>query len=167
MFFKEQIMKQLGETTVREYMTEQATVVDDTARLTVAIRTMNDQRLSVMPVVDEQGELVGILSNSDLMSMMHEIQSDLGALNQVNDKTRDFLIQLLMEQGDHTLVRDVMTAPVETIHADANLVVAARVLNDMRYHHLPVVCSDNKTIGIISTSDFVRAIAENGALATG
>ena len=90
-------MKQLGEICVREYMTEQATVVDDTARLTDAIRLMDSKKLSVLPVVDEQGRLVGILSNSDLIEITHEIQSDLGALRHVNEKTRDFLIKILME----------------------------------------------------------------------
>lgn len=160
-------MKQLGETTVREYMTQQAIVVDDTARLTDAIRMMDDNQLSVIPVVDEQETLVGILSNSDLIGIMHEIQSDLVALNHVRDKTRDFLIRILMEQGDNTQVKDVMTSPVETISADDNLVVAAQKLNAKQYHHLPVICPDCNVIGIISTLDFVRAIAENGALATG
>ena len=159
-------MKQLGEISVRDYMTEQAIVVDDTARLTDAIRLMDDHRLSVVPVVDEQGALVGILSSSDLIEMIHEIQSDISALNYVTDKTRDFLVQMLMEQGNNTKVSDVMTSPVETINENVNLVIAAQILQSKTYHHLPVLSLENKAIGIISTSDFVRAIADNGALAT-
>ena len=160
-------MKQLGEMTVRDYMAEELVVVDDTSRLTAAIRLMDQRQLSVIPVVDAQENLVGILSNSDLMGMVHEIQGDLCALRHVNEKTREFLIQLLLDQGDVTKVLDVMSSPVETISSDANIVVAAKKLNDLKIHHLPVVDSAGRAIGMLSTSDFVRAIAELGALSAG
>lgn len=160
-------MKQLGEIKVREYMTEQAIVIDDTARLTDAIRLMDVEKISVVPVVDEQGKLTGILSNRDLIELTYEIQSDLGAIHYVNEKTRDFLIQLLMDQGDNARVADVMTSPVSTISPETNLVVAAQLLNSCGFHHLPVVEESGTSIGILSTSDFVRAIAEKGALMAG
>ena len=158
-------MKQLGELRVREYMTPQAIVVNDSARLVEAIRLMDDQGISVVPVVDEQGKLVGILSFGDLVEMMHEIQADLGVLHQVREETRDFFIKVLIHQGDSTFVRDVMTSPVKTVSSETNLILAAQMLNDRKFHHLPVVDQDDSTVGIISSSDFVRAIADCGALA--
>ena len=159
-------MKHIGEISVREYMTDQAIVVDDTTRLVEAIKTMDDNRISVIPVVDQQGELVGILSSTDLIEMVHEIQADLGALHCVNESTRDFLIKMPVDQGDNTKVMDVMTAPVETISADANLVIAAQKLCKCKCHHLPVVDANGSSIGLLGATDFVRAIAENGALCT-
>ncbi len=160
-------MKQLGELKVDDYMTHQAICVDDTSRLTQAIRIMDDQELTVLPVIDNQARLVGILSASDLIEITHEIQADLNALTYVTEKTRNFLIKLLMDQGDTTLVRDVMTSGVETITAQTNLVVAARKLVDRSYHHLPVVDKSGKPIGVLSTSDFVRAFSDYGALLAG
>jgi len=160
-------MKHIGELMVGDYMTESAIVVEDTEKLTAAIRMMDDENLAVLPVVDEAGNLAGILSASDLISITHEIQADIGALSYVTNKTQDFLIKLLVDQGDNTLVNDVMTSPVETTCASTNLVVAARKLVDLGYRHLPVVDESGKTIGIISTTDFVRAIADYGALAAG
>ena len=72
-----------------------------------------------------------------------------------------------MDQGDMTLVRDVMTAGVETTTPQTNLVVAARKLVDCRYHHLPVVDDSGKPIGVLSTTDFVRAVSDYGALMVG
>jgi CBS domain-containing membrane protein len=160
-------MRQLGELCVGDYMTHQAIVVDDTRRLTEAIRMLDDEKLSVLPVVDSQGQLVGILSQSDLIEITHEIQSDIGALNYVTEKTREFLIRLLIDQGDTTLVRDVMTSPVETTTSKLNLVMAAKKLIDRHYHHLPVVDDSGTPIGILSSSDFVRAFADYGVLLAG
>ena len=160
-------MRQLGELCVEDYMTKQAIVVDDTSRLTEAIRLMDNEQLSVLPVIDNQGQLVGILSQSDLIEITHEIQADLSALNYVTDKTREFLIKLLVDQGDTTLVRDVMTAPVETASTSMNLVMAAKKLINRHYHHLPVVDENETPIGILSTSDFVRAFADYGVMLAG
>ncbi|HMO14251.1 MAG TPA: CBS domain-containing protein [Pirellulaceae bacterium] len=159
--------KQLGELVVADYMTAEVITVEDTERLTNAIRKMNVHKLSAVPVVDQQGRIVGILSSSDLIEMVHEIQSDLGSLAHVSANTQELLLQLLVNQGDSTLVRDAMTTPVETALATTNIVVAARRLVDRRYHHLPVVDDANQPVGIISSMDFVRAIADYGALLAG
>ena len=160
-------MKKIGELQVREYMSKGVVVVDDTDRLTHAVRLMDEKEVSVLPVVDNQGKLVGILSTSDLLEITHEIQADLSALTYVTDKTREFLINLLVEQGDSTFVNDVMTSPVETVQPHTNMVVAARVLVDRGYHHIPVVDDDDAPVGVISTSDFVRVFAEHGATLAG
>ena len=164
---KEQAMKQLGEIKVSDYMTRGVTATPETAKLTDAIRQMDSERFSVLPVVDAAGKTVGILSASDLIEIVHEVQADLSALHFVSGKTREFLIQLLVEQGDDTLVSDVMTAPVDVIHENENLVVSARRIIENGYHHLPVVDSDVRPIGMLSATDFVRAFAENGRLLAG
>ena len=160
-------MKKLGELTVGDYMTAQAIIVEDSEKLTHAIRLMDTENLLALPVIGSQGEVVGILSTRDLIEITHEIQSDLGALSYVTEKTQEFLIKMLIEQGDNTLVRDVMTAPVDTISPDANLIVAARKLMDREYHHLPVVDDTGRPVGILSTTDFVRAVADYGATLAG
>ncbi len=160
-------MRQLGELIVGDYMTPQAVVVDDSKRLTEAIRLLDNEALSILPVVDGEGQLTGILSQSDLIEITHEIQSDISALNYVTDRTREFLIRLLIDQGDTTLVKDVMTSPVETTTPDTNLVMAAKKLIERHYHHLPVVDANGKPVGVLSTSDFVRAFADYGVLLAG
>ena len=160
-------MKPLGELRVSDYMTHQAIIVDDIDKLTHAIRLMDTESLSVLPVVDNQGEIVGILSSSDLIEIIHEIQSDIGALSYVTSKTQEFLINLLIDQGDNTLVKDVMTRPVETVGPNSNLIVAAQKLMARQVHHLPVVDNDGKPVGILSTTDFVRAVADYGATLAG
>ena len=160
-------MRQLGELNVADYMTNQAIVVNDTDKLTRAIGLMDNYRLSALPVVNEQGDVVGVLSTSDLIEITHEIQSDISALTHVNRATQEFLINMLIEQGDATLVNSVMTAPVETISLADNLIVAARKLVDREYHHLPVIDENSKPVGILSTTDLVRAVADFGGLLAG
>ena len=160
-------MKNLGELKVSDYMTSQAICIRASDRLTAAIQTMDDESLSVLPVLNKQGQLVGILSATDLIEITHELQSDIRAMGHMRETTRKFLVKLLIEQGDKTRVRDVMTSPVETITPQTNLVVAARKLIDRIYHHLPVIDESGAPVGMLSTKDFVRAIADHGAMLAG
>lgn len=160
-------MKQLGELIVGDYMSPQAIVIDDTAHLNVAIRLMDSEQVAVLPVVNEQSEVVGILSTSDLLEIIREIQADLSALNHVNEQTQDFLLKILIEQGDGTLVRDVMTAPAVTVSEDLNMVLAAKQIVERGCHHLPVVNQSGKPTGILSTTDIVRAYVDHGGEAAG
>lgn len=160
-------MNQLGERKVVDFMTEDVKVVEDNAKLSDAIRILDKNQLSATPVVDSQNVVVGLLSTSDLLEIFHETQCDLNALHCVTDMTRDFLIQLLTDAGDNTRVCDVMRSPVETVSPSTNLIVAAQRLVKKRYHHMPVVDEDGQPIGMISTFDFVRAVAEHGAAMSG
>ena len=160
-------MKQLGEYSILDYMTRQAVVVDDTARLTEAIRIMESEKLSALPVVNEQSKLVGILSASDLIEITHEIQSDISALHLVSEKSQEFLLKLLIDHGENTLVNEVMTSPVVAVTENTNMVIAAQLILERRCHHLPVVDEKGAAIGIISTTDFVRAFAEHSAALAG
>ena len=160
-------MKQLGELKVSDYMSIQATAINDTARLTDAIRIMDAERFSLLPVVDAQEKLIGVLSVSDLIETVREVQADLAALPHVNEQTQNFLIRLLIDQGDNTRVKDVMTSPAKVVFESMNMVVAAKKLKNENLHHLPVVNEAGKPIGVISSTDFVRAFADYGAILAG
>ncbi len=160
-------MRQLGELTVADYMTYQAITIRENDKLTKAIRTMDDEGISVLPAVDKENHVVGVLSNSDLIEITHEIQSDLNALRHVGKSTQQFLLKLLMEQGDSAFVADVMTSPVKTVQESTNLIVAAKYLIAGKCHLLPVVDDDHSPVGILSSTDFVRAIADIGGLLAG
>ena len=154
-------MTKLTAFTVEQYMTPQAVVVDSLASLKRAISIMDENRLSMLPVVNSQQQVVGVLSASDLIEITREIQSDLSALILSNDDTQEFLKKLLITDGTSTLVKDVMSAPAVTLQCEMTLVAAAKQLINYHYHHLPVVDHKGEPVGVISTTDFVRAFAEN------
>lgn len=160
-------MKRMGELSAQEIMTCSPICVSETAKLSEAIRELDEHDISALPVVDGGNRVVGILSLFDVIEVTREIQGDLSALAKVGDETRDFLIRLLSEQGENTLVQDVMTKPVETIRPETNAVIAARKMIEGGFRHLPVVDHRGHPLGIISTTDFVKAFADQGALLAG
>jgi CBS domain-containing protein len=160
-------MRKLGEMHVDELMTSDVITVASSERLSQAIRTMDNFRLSVVPALDDLGRVNGLLSATDLVELFHEVQSDLGALSIVKPATQEVLLQLLIRQGDTTTVDEVMTSPVETVSSGTNIIVAARKMSELGYHHLPVVNDEGCPVGILSSMDIVRAVAQCGPTLAG
>jgi len=111
--------------------------------------------VSGMPVVDDEDNLIGIVSEGDLLR-----RAEAGT-----DRHRPRWLQVLMGSArladeyvkSHALkVRDVMTTDVLTIDAADSLDVAVDLMERRRVKRLPVV-SDGKLIGILSRADVLAA----------
>jgi CBS domain-containing protein len=89
--------------------------------------------VGALPVVDG-GELVGIVSERDVVRQLHERGRDL---------------------FDAT-VADLMTSDVVTCSPRDRAADLARVMTDRRIRHLPV-CDDRGLVGIVSIGDLVKA----------
>ncbi len=128
-------------TTVRALMSTDPVVVSADAPLAHAARLLQEHHVHGLPVVDALGGLVGVVSQTDMLRAR---------------STED-----LWDRWPGLRVRHLMTSPALTIDADAEVAAAAALMERERVHRLVVVAPDGQTpIGIISTTDLVRAMAE-------
>ena len=126
---------------VADFMTSNVVTIGEWASLAEATRLLDTKQISGVPVVDAAGKLVGVLSQTDLV--------------------RARASQHLWQSWPGLAVKHLMTKPVLTIAATARLGEAARVMEEHHVHRLVVVGDDETTpIGIISTTDLVRVLAE-------
>ena len=126
--------------TVHELMTPDPIVIQEAAPLDVCVRMLEEHEISGMPVVDSEGLLVGVISETDVV--------------------RARATAHLWSRWPGLRVRHLMHSPVIT--ADANMgVEEAAVLMERAHVHRLVVVDENQSrpIGVISTSDLVRALA--------
>ncbi len=144
---------------VSDLMTANVRTVAENDMLYDAIRMMEVESLSALPVVDSTGKLCGILSNSDLLQLAYNLQCDVSTLSAVPDHIRKILTDVLADDNCETKVCGAMTPTVETIGPTETMVDAAKSLINKNVHHLPVVDSNGKSIGIVSTLDIVRGVA--------
>lgn len=107
---------------------------------------MWEHNIRHVPVVDEDRDLVGLISHRDLIGLAVDTQSDLPLSAQ-----QDVLAS--------TLVGDVMTGEVATIEPGEPLREAASTMLEQKFGCLPVV-SGTRLVGILTESDFVRLAAE-------
>ena len=103
-----------------------------------AIRILLERQISGVPVIGENGELVGILSVKDCLKIA-------------------FSASYHQEWAGR--VSEFMSTEVQTIESDTDIVEAAEIFLKNRYRRFPVV-TDGRLVGMISRYDVLRAIEE-------
>jgi CBS domain-containing protein len=122
--------------TVGEIMTPNPVSIAETASLAEAAGILDSRKITGLPVIDADGLLVGVLSQTDLVRVRAN--------------------QNMATNWPGLAVGQVMTKPALTISATARLEEAARLMEERRVHRLVVTDDAATPIGIISTSDLVR-----------
>jgi CBS domain-containing protein len=127
-------------------------------------RYLTEREISGAPVVDSQGHLVGVVSMTDIGRQLAE-PSDFASSrrsefyrNTSDDMTLEDLGQRYVEEREVT-VRDVMTPVVYQVPATAPVAEAARSMVEHHIHRL-VVTEDKEPVGIITSMDLLRFVAE-------
>lgn len=131
--------------TVEQLMSRTVTTLGRNDRLSLAEDLMQAARIRHLPVLDDQGRLVGILSQRDLFHSA--LVRALGFGTTAKDKMLESIA-----------VKNVMTDPVLTTTPDTPVAEAARVMLDRKIGCLPVLRGD-ELVGILTESDFVAAAA--------
>ena len=140
-------MKKRHLTEVQDWMRENPVTISPDATLATAQELMIEIEVRRLPVV-ERGELVGIITNSDIL---RQIPAN---VEEVDDDTRLLLTQ--------RTVREVMTYSPMTINPSATIQEAAERMLEYQISGLPVV-RNGKVVGIITESDIFRLVVESWA----
>ena len=107
--------------------------------ISVAIEIFRQGRISHVPVLSEGSKLVGVVSPADILK--------LGAA------------PLAAKRGRVGIrIADVMTKNIETIRPTVHLRQAAQLFISGGFHSLLVTASDGELLGIVTTSDILRAL---------
>jgi CBS domain-containing protein len=126
-----------------------------------AAQAMSARSIGGAPVVDADGEVVGILNDDDLIVSdvrlhMPTVISVLGAYLELPSSAHKFDEEVKKAVG--STVGDVMTKDPETCTEDATVEEVATTLHQRQLSRLPVV-RDGKLVGIVSRANLVRALA--------
>ncbi len=129
-----------GQPTVAELMTPDPIMVDESATVDEAVRLLEENEISGLPVVDRDGLLVGVISQTDIV--------------------RARAVGHLWHRWPGLRVRHLMHSPALTADRSMTLEEAAQSMERAHVHRLVVVDDDQMTpVGVISTTDLVRALA--------
>lgn len=131
---------------VRERMSAHPVTITTDVPITEALRVMRQSHVRRLPVVDQQGKLVGIVSEKDLLYASPSPVTSLSIYEM------HYLLARL-------LVSELMTAEVITVTPDTPLEEAARIMADHKIGGLPVVEGDT-LVGIITETDIFKVFLE-------
>lgn len=135
--------------TVADVMTRRVVTATPETSFKEAVRLLRRRRVSGLPVVDGGGALVGILSETDLLSKIGRPAPD------------SAVVESQRQRLDHAKaagqnVGEVMTKEVVTVRADHPVALAARELHDRGFKRFPVVDEAGRLVGIVTRSDLLK-----------
>jgi CBS domain-containing protein len=116
----------------RDIMTRKVCTIQPEASAQEAAQLLDQMRISGLPVVDEDGKIIGIVTEADIISKVNR---------------------------EGLLVANIMSQEVIFVDEETLVSEIAMLLTDRKIKRVPVV-NDGKLVGIVSRADIVHAVAQ-------
>ncbi|MBS1149851.1 MAG: putative transcriptional regulator, contains C-terminal domain [Myxococcaceae bacterium] len=154
-------------TTVATIMSRKVTTVPSHLPLYDLICLLVDSNVSGAPVVDAQGRAIGMVSKSDLVWEDHDWAEGRRALiswKRIAGRKVEADEDLFDERNlANKTVADVMTSGALSVLPSTSIKEASRLMISNRVHRLPVVDEHELLVGIVTTFDVTRWVAQADA----
>jgi CBS domain-containing protein len=122
-------------TAAKNIMTKDVITVKDHTPIREAIEILVEKRISGLPVINDRNELVGVITEKDLLKLIFAGDIDLG------------------------IVADYMTREVVTLDEETDLLDVCETLIEMNFKRIPIL-KDEHLAGIISRRDMIKYILD-------
>lgn len=145
--------------TVRDIMTNELITVTQDMDIAGAAKILLDNRINGVPVVDDSGQLVGILCQSDLITQQKKlpIPTLFTFLDGLIRLTSMKQLEKQVGKIAALTVSEAMTPNPVTVKLDTRLETVAALMVDSNFHTLPVV-EDSNLVGVIGKEDVLRTL---------
>ncbi len=132
-------------------MTTRVHVASPETPFKLLVRLIEENRISAVPIVDQTGVPVGVVSESDLL-----FKERRGELTSGPDLLHPRRHRKERAKAEGLIASDVMTSPPITVRSDSRLVEAARLTQERNVRRLIVVDERGKISGVVSRSDLLQ-----------
>jgi CBS domain-containing protein len=151
-------------------MNRAVVTVSPTMTLERAAERLVERGISGAPVVDENGRLVGILSESDLLRHLKRAAEETLGERYLSEPAHSLALFSFLSEREHaavdevyrrlrsTRVADAMTKRVETVSPADSLETVAGVMIEHDVNRVPVV-EEGRVVGIVTRADLARVLA--------
>lgn len=144
----------LGDLRCEEVMSRDPATVQFGDSLQTAWSLMRERKVKALPVVDRWHKLVGIVTLADFMR-----HADLELHEGFAQRLRGFVRRVTTVHTDKPdVVGQIMTRHVRVASADRPVLDLAAVFSEGGHHHIPIIDDRKQLVGILTQTDFVRAL---------
>lgn len=142
---------------VKDIMMSPVVTISEETPLGEAVALMHDSCISGLPVVDSQGDLVGLVTEYDVIQAMMPRNTDFLLCDTI--ETRIEALQSRFYQMAEQPVSSIMAKNVTTIADHETILDAAGVVLVRRFKRVPVT-RNGKPVGIVSRVDILKAMLQ-------
>ena len=144
---------------VRDVMTPDVITVGEDTSFEVIAAALREHRDSAFPVLDQASQVIGVVSESDLLAKL--------ALGNGDDEMPGMITGILRRQqlkkAHAVTVAELMTSPAYTVRPEDTVEQAARIMFMRNVKRLPVVDADGRLAGIVSRADVLAVYSRTDA----
>lgn len=129
----------LAKITVADYMSKRLVTLTRDSGVIDAVKLLLNHKITSAPVVDQQGRLLGMFSEKDVMRIV---------------------LETVYNQSMSGKVGDYMSTEVISVDAESSIVDLAEKFEQTTVRSFPVF-QDNELVGVVSRTDILRALASS------
>jgi CBS-domain-containing membrane protein len=133
--------------TVSDVMTHTAIAIGSEAPFKEIVELLDQWKVSAVPVLAGEGRVVGVVSEADLLAK-EEFRDDADGPSERDPARR--------AKAGAVTAGELMSSPAVTVHADASVAEAARIMARRHVKRLPVVDAVGLLQGVVSRSDLLK-----------
>jgi CBS domain-containing protein len=134
---------------VRDVMTETVAALRESTPFKEIVRILAEKQVGALPVLDEKGDLVGVVSEADLLAKEEAPErTGIARLSRHGRAVR--------EKAAGDTAGSLMTRPAVTVLPDQSIVTAARLLDRTGFKQLPVTDAEGALVGILTRRDLLK-----------
>lgn len=138
---------------IKDVMTKSVITVSPDASLKEVGTILKEKRISGVPVVDSDNNIVGIITVNDLLRVLEEIHQ----WQDIERKATGMnLSELVGKEKLNSKVKTIMSKNVYTLEETKGMGDVMRLMFSKKIHTIPVT-RDNKLVGVIGKRDLVYA----------
>ncbi|WP_406502645.1 CBS domain-containing protein [Streptomyces sp. NBC_01602] len=130
-------------------MTKTVVTITPDAEFKEIAAAMEQWKVTAVPVVEDEGRVVGVVSEADLLTKEEFHEQSPGMIEDMR-RLGD------IAKAGSVQAKDLMTSPAVTVKPDAPLPQAARLMAAQQVKRLPVVDADGSLKGIVSRADLLK-----------
>ena len=144
---------------VKDIMTTDVIRVSPDTEITQATKILLEKRINGLPVVDNDGNLQGIICQSDLIAQQKKLPlpSFFTFLDGFISLTSMKQLERQVQKVAATTVKHAMTANPVSVSPDVSISSVAALMVDKNFHTLPVI-DDGKLVGIVGKEDVLHTL---------
>lgn len=146
--------RKFGEVRCKDIMSKDVRTVEFGTDLEEAWALLRFHKVKILPVVDKVNRVVGVISLVDFLK-----RADLKTYDSFAEKLIGFIRKsTTIHTEKPEAVGQIMASPAFTVSEDAYIASLVPLLSDRGLHHIPVVNSEHRLVGIITQSDLIGAL---------
>jgi CBS domain-containing protein len=155
----------------RDIMNSDVIVAQDTMTVQELANLLTDNMITGVPVVDDSGKLVGVVSSTDIVrsstgrtaAFKERLESSYYLRSWEDKLDEDEVRHFQVEEDDGLSVREIMTPLIFKVSENASIAEMADTMIGGRIHRL-IVTQEDRVVGIVTTLDMLKAIRSYAAV---